>query len=72
MVERIKAKNSLDCDVKVLSRRKNTPNTELYEELKMAILRSYAGVGIWNGSYMFILSIVKLVDPMQLFVYNPA
>ena len=49
MVEKIKSKQSMSCDLQVLVRRKNNPNEAVYEELKIGISRSFAGVGIeWN------------------------
>lgn len=46
MVEKIKAKQSMPCDLQVLVRRKNNPNETVYEELKIGISRSFAGVGL--------------------------
>lgn len=45
MVEKVKAKNTMGCDVKVLTRKKNTPNEAVYEELKNAFAASFEGVG---------------------------
>ena len=44
MVEKVKAKNTMECDVKVLTRKKNTPNEAVYEELKSAFAASFEGV----------------------------
>ena len=46
MVEKIKSKQSMPCDLQVLIRRKNNPNETVYEELKIGISRSFAGVRI--------------------------
>lgn len=40
----MKAKNTMECDVKVLTRKKNTPNEAVYEELKTAFSASFEGV----------------------------
>ena len=44
MVEKVKSKHSMDCEVKVLTRKKNTPNEAVYEELHKSISTSFSGV----------------------------
>ena len=44
MVEKVKSKHSMDCEVKVLTRKKNNPNEAVYEELNTSIRASFSGV----------------------------
>lgn len=52
MVEKVKSKHSMDCEVKVLTRKKNNPNEAVYEELKTSISASFSGVVVYQESYV--------------------
>ena len=51
----------MSCDLQVLARRKNNPNETVYEELKIGISRSFAGVGYEKREMMNALFAARLM-----------
>ena len=47
MVQKVNDKHSLDCEAKVLIRKRNATNEEVYSELKTLIQASYGGVAVF-------------------------
>ena len=44
MIEKVHNKKSLDCESKILIRQRNSPNEQLYVELKWILQSSFGGV----------------------------
>ena len=46
MIDNVIGKNSLDCEIKIFTRKRNGPNDGIYEELKSLFASSYSAVSI--------------------------
>lgn len=44
MMDKVSEKHALDCETKIFTRKRNTPNDSIYEELKTLCASSFSGV----------------------------